>query len=94
MSLLAQTRGFGFPYLYDQSQQVARAYGAACTPDFYVLAADGTLAWAGRFDDATPGNGRPVTGQDLAAALDALLDGRECDPEPRPSIGCSIKWKP
>ncbi len=93
MRLLATSRGFGFPYLYDESQQVALAYGAACTPDFYLLAADGSLAWAGRFDESTPGNGKPATGDDLAAALDALLEGRDCDPHPLPSVGCSIKWK-
>jgi peroxiredoxin len=93
MRELAITRGFGFPYLYDEDQSVARAYYAACTPDFYLLAADGTLAWSGRFDESTPGNGKPVTGNDLAAALDAVLAGRECEPEPRPSMGCSIKWK-
>ncbi|MDB5972877.1 MAG: AhpC/TSA family reductase [Hydrocarboniphaga sp.] len=93
MQALAATRGFGFPYLYDESQSVARAYQAACTPDFYVLAADGRLAWSGRFDESTPGNGKPVTGADLAAALDTVLAGLECDPQARPSIGCSIKWK-
>lgn len=93
MRRLAISRGFGFPYLYDESQSVARAYDAACTPDFYLLASDGRLAWAGRFDDSTPGNGKPATGDDLAAALDALLAGRDCDPKPQPSMGCGIKWK-
>jgi len=93
MRAMATSRGFGFPYLYDESQGVALAYQAACTPDFYLLAADGTLAWSGRFDESTPGNGKPATGADLRAALDAVLAGRDCDPLPRPSIGCGIKWK-
>lgn len=93
MRSLAVARGFSFPYLYDQSQDVARAYGAACTPDFFVIDRSGRLAWSGRFDGATPGNGQPVTGDDLAAAVDAVLDGRACDPQPKPSLGCSIKWR-
>lgn len=93
MTRFAAAHGLSFPYLYDESQQVARAYGAACTPDFYLVDGDGRLAWAGRFDDATPGNARPVTGADLSAAIDDLLAGRPCDPQPRPSVGCSIKWK-
>jgi peroxiredoxin len=93
MRALATTRGFGFPYVYDESQSVARAFHAACTPDFYVIAADGSLAWSGRFDESTPGNGKPVTGADLSAAVDALLAGRDCDPAPIASVGCSIKWK-
>ncbi len=92
MGALAKARGFGFPYLFDQTQAVARAYGAACTPDFFVVGRDGRLAWSGRFDDSTPGNGRPVTGDDLAAALDAVIDGRPCDDQPKPSMGCNIKW--
>ncbi len=93
MRELARARGFGFPYLYDESQAVARAYGAACTPDFFVVAADGTLHYAGRFDDASPGNGRPVSGADLRGALDALLAGAPPLAVQVPSIGCSLKWK-
>jgi peroxiredoxin len=93
MKTLAQQRGFGFPYLYDETQAVARAYQAACTPDFYVFDGALKLAYRGRFDDATPGNGRPVTGADLRAALDAVLAGRTPETEQKPSVGCNIKWR-
>ncbi len=93
MRELARARAFGFPYLYDPTQEVARAWQAACTPDFYVVGADGKLGYAGRFDDSTPKNGKPVTGADLRAALDALLEGAAPPAEQRPSLGCSIKWK-
>jgi thiol-disulfide isomerase/thioredoxin len=85
--------GFSFPYLYDETQDTARAYDAQCTPDFFLFDADLKLAYRGQFDDSRPGNGRPVTGVDLRAAMDALLDGRPVSAEQRPSIGCSIKWK-
>ena len=85
--------GYTFPYLYDESQAVAKAYRAACTPDFFVFDADGKLAYRGQMDDSRPNSGIPVTGEDLRAALDAVLAG-EPVPEPqRPSIGCNIKWK-
>jgi peroxiredoxin len=85
--------GYPFPYLFDESQQVARAYRAACTPDFFVFDAARRLVYRGQFDDSRPGNGVPVTGRDIRAALDAALEGRPA-PEPQaPSIGCSIKWK-
>ena len=84
---------FSFPYLYDESQQVARAYGAECTPDFFVFDARDACAYRGQLDDSRPGNGRPVTGCDLRAALDALIDGRPVSPEQKPSVGCNIKWK-
>ena len=93
MRVMAEDRGFCFPYLYDASQDAARAYGAACTPDFFLLDASGRLAWSGRFDGSTPGNGWPVSGEDLAAAVAAVLDGRPCDPRPQPSLGCNIKWR-
>ncbi len=92
MKKLAQTAGFGFPYLYDQSQEVARAYQAGCTPDFYVFDADLRLAYRGQFDESRPGNGRPVNGADLRAALDALLAGKPVSAEQKPSVGCNIKW--
>jgi peroxiredoxin len=86
--------GYPFPYLYDESQAVARAYDAACTPDLYVFDADARLVYRGRLDDSRPNNGAPLTGSDLRAALDAVLDGRDI-PEPQwPSMGCNIKWKP
>lgn len=94
-SLAAQARsvGFSFPYLYDESQDVARAYGAVCTPDLFLFASDGTLAYRGQLDESRPGNDKPVNGRDLRAALDAVITGRPV-PEPQvPSIGCNIKWK-
>lgn len=90
----AETWGYTFPYLLDAGQDVAKAYLAACTPDFYVFDADRKLVYRGQLDDSRPGNGRPVDGHDLRAALDAVLDGAEVDSRQVPSIGCSIKWKP
>jgi peroxiredoxin len=86
--------GWTFPYLYDESQEVAKAYGAACTPDFFLFDAARKLAFRGQFDDSRPSNGRPVTGADLRAALDAVLAGRAPAGEQTPSVGCGIKWKP
>jgi thiol-disulfide isomerase/thioredoxin len=93
MKRVALELGYPFPYLYDQTQQVARAYQAACTPDFYLF--DGTLklAYRGRLDGSKPGNGVPLTGEDLRAALDAVLAGRAVKPKQAPSMGCSIKWR-
>jgi peroxiredoxin len=86
--------GYTFPYLFDETQEVAKAYRAACTPDFYVFGADRRLAYRGQFDDSRPSNGKPVTGADLTAAVDAVLAGQPV-PEPQhPSMGCNIKWKP
>jgi len=85
--------GFTFPYLYDETQQVAHAYNAACTPDIYLYDKDLHLAYRGQFDSSRPGNGIPVTGEDLRAAIDAVLAGRPISGEQRPSIGCNIKWK-
>lgn len=85
--------GLTFPYLYDESQEAAMAYRAACTPDFYVFGADGTLVYRGQLDGSRPGNDVPVTGEDLRAALDAALAGEAIPAEQRPSIGCNIKWK-
>jgi hypothetical protein len=90
----ARTVGYTFPYLYDEGQEVAKAYKAACTPDFFVFDADRRLAYRGQFDDSRPSSGTPVTGADLRAAADAVLAG-EPVPEPQlPSMGCNIKWKP
>lgn len=92
MKAAAQKLGYPFPYLYDGSQAVARAYEAACTPDFYLFDAGLKLVYRGRLDDSTPGNGRPLSGADLRAALEALLIGRGIGVEQQPSVGCNIKW--
>jgi len=84
--------GYTFPYLYDESQEVAKAYRAACTPDFFVFDRQRRLAYRGQLDDSRPGNGIPVSGKDLRAALDAVLAGRPVSEDQRPSIGCNIKW--
>lgn len=94
MAELARQAGFTFPYLYDESQEVAKAYQAACTPDFFLFDADHRLAYRGQFDDARPGNDVPVTGHDLRAACDAVLSGKAPSAEQKPSLGCNIKWKP
>jgi peroxiredoxin len=86
--------GYTFPYLYDESQAVAKAYRAACTPDFYVFDAAQRLVYRGQLDDSRPGNNLPVTGRDVRAALDAALAGRPVSPHQKSSIGCNIKWKP
>jgi len=94
MAEVATAMGFTVPYLYDETQAVAKAYHAACTPDFFVFDADRRLVYRGQLDGARPGNGVPVTGHDLRAALDAVLAGKPV-PEPQhPSLGCNIKWKP
>lgn len=89
----AESLGFVFPYLYDETQAVARAYKAACTPDFFLFDSDLRLVYRGQFDRSRPGNGIPVTGEDLRAAIDQVLDGKPVAAEQRPSIGCNIKWK-
>jgi peroxiredoxin len=86
--------GYVFPYLYDESQQVAAAYRAACTPDFFLFDGDRRLVYRGQLDGSRPGNDVPVTGGDLRRALDAVLTGRPVEAEQRPSLGCNIKWKP
>lgn len=93
--LAAQSRrlGFTFPYLYDESQQVARAYHAACTPDFFLYDADLKLVYRGQFDGSRPGNGIAITGKDLRSAMDALIAGKPVNREQFPSLGCNIKWK-
>jgi peroxiredoxin len=90
----AAAAGFTFPYLYDEAQAVARAYGAACTPDFFLYDGALRLAYRGQLDDSRPGNGKPVTGRDLRDAMDALLAGRPVAPQQRASVGCNIKWRP
>ena len=90
----ARAAGYVFPYLYDETQAVAKAYRAACTPDFFLFDRARTLVYRGQFDDSRPGNDRPVTGADLRAAADAVLAGRAVTDEQHPSIGCNIKWKP
>jgi peroxiredoxin len=90
----AAEAGYTFPYLHDASQDVARAFHAACTPDVFLFDRDRRLAYRGQFDDSRPGNGRPVSGADLRAAADAVLAGRPAPADQRPSIGCNIKWKP
>jgi peroxiredoxin len=85
--------GYPFPYLYDETQTVAKAYQAACTPDFYVFDKDLLCVYRGQLDDARPGNQIPVTGRDLRAALDNVLTGKPVDPNQKPSMGCNIKWK-
>ncbi len=93
MKELAAELGYPFPYLHDESQQVARAYGAACTPDFFLFDGDLRCVYRGQLDDSRPGNGLPVSGRDIRNALDALVEGRPVDEQQRPSIGCNIKWK-
>ncbi len=93
MAEFARQRGFEFPYLYDESQQVARAYQAACTPDLYLFDADHRLVYRGQYDGSRPGNSVAVDGADLKAAVDALLAGREISGEQIPSVGCNIKWR-
>lgn len=89
----ARTAGYTFPYLVDASQTVAKAYRAACTPDFFLFDASQNLVYRGQLDDSRPGNGKPVTGRDLRSALDAVLAGKQTPKEQRPSAGCNIKWK-
>ena len=89
----ARAAGYTFPYLYDEDQEVAKQYRAACTPDFFVFDKDRRLVYRGQMDDSRPNSGRPVTGKDLRAALDAVLAGRPVPPDQKPSMGCNIKWK-
>ena len=89
----ARRLGYPFPYLFDETQEIARSYDAACTPDFYLFDKDLALVYRGQLDDSRPGNGIPVSGSDLRAALDDLLDGKKISQQQKPSIGCNIKWK-
>lgn len=93
MAEQARAVGYPFPYLYDETQDVARAYEAACTPDIFLFDADRKLVYRGRLDDSTPGNGKPVTGAELRRALDALLAGRPVPGQQHPSMGCNVKYR-
>ncbi len=93
MAQVAERHGWTFRYLYDETQEVARAYSAACTPDTFVFDEERRLVYRGQLDDSRPGNGKPVTCADVRAAVDAVLAGRPVDPDQRPSIGCGIKWR-
>jgi peroxiredoxin len=93
MKAEVKSAGYTFPYLYDETQAVAKAYRAACTPDLYLFDQNHRLVYRGQFDDSRPGNGIPVTGTDLRAALDAMLAGRPVPPDQKASVGCNIKWK-
>ncbi len=90
----AEEQGYSFPYLYDETQEVAKAYRAACTPDFFLFDGDRRLVYRGQFDSSRPDNGMPITGADLRAALDAVLAGKKPSEKQMPSIGCNIKWQP
>ena len=94
MPAFAAEHGWAFPYLYDETQQVATAYGAACTPDFFLFDRDRALAYRGQMDGSRPSNGVPVTGAELDAAAQAVLAGEPAPADQKPSVGCSIKWKP
>ena len=89
----AEKFGYPFPYLFDETQAIAKAYAAACTPDFYIFDGDLKLIYRGQMDDSRPGNGKPVTGKDIREALDQILDGNTISEDQIPSIGCNIKWK-
>ena len=91
---MAGELGFNFPFCYDESQEVAKKYSAACTPDFFLFDDERKLVYRGQLDDSRPGNNKPLNGKDLRAALDALLSNRPVDSKQKPSIGCNIKWKP
>ncbi len=90
----ARDKGLTFPYLYDETQEVAKSYRAACTPDVFLFDENRRLVYRGQMDDSRPGSNVPVTGADLRAALDAILQGQPVPDEQRPSMGCNIKWKP
>jgi peroxiredoxin len=93
MKELAEEKGYPFSYLYDESQEVAKAYDAACTPDFYLFDSEKKLVYRGQLDDSRPGADIPVTGKDLRMALDAVVHGETPDMDQKPSLGCNIKWK-
>jgi peroxiredoxin len=91
---MAQQLGFTFPFCYDESQETAKAYTAACTPDFFLFDTNQKLVYRGQLDDSRPGNEQPITGKDLRAALEAVITSQTVNPDQKPSIGCNIKWKP
>jgi peroxiredoxin len=94
MKSLALAEGWSFPFLFDETQEAARAYRAACTPDFFLFDADRRLVYRGQLDDSRPGNSIPVTGRDLRAAIEAVLAGEPVSEQQEPSVGCNIKWRP
>lgn len=94
LKAMAKAEGFTFPFCYDETQAVAAAYTAACTPDLFLFDAQQRLVYRGQLDDSRPGNGRPLTGRDVRAAMEAVLAGTPASPEQRASVGCNIKWKP
>ena len=94
LKAMAQEQRFTFPLCYDESQETAKTYTAACTPDYFLFGADRCLVYRGQLDDSRPSNGKPVTGDDLRTAIDAVLAGKPVNPDQKPSIGCNIKWKP
>lgn len=94
LKAFSEEQKFNFAFCYDESQSVAKAYSAACTPDFFLFDAARKLVYRGQLDDSRPGNGKPVTGKDLRAAIESVLNGKSQAKEQRPSIGCNIKWKP
>lgn len=94
MKETAEREGYTFPYLYDETQEIAKRYKAVCTPDFFLFDKNFKLVYRGQFDDSRPGNGKPVNGQDLRHALDCLLEEKPIPEHQKPSIGCNIKWKP
>ena len=94
LKAMAREEDFSFPFLYDETQAIAKAYHAACTPDFFLYDEGRTLVYRGQLDDSRPGNGKPVHGKDLRSAIEAVLADRSVDAKQRPSMGCNIKWKP
>ncbi|MGP0128523.1 MAG: thioredoxin family protein [cyanobacterium endosymbiont of Rhopalodia musculus] len=94
LKAMAQQLRFNFPFCYDESQETTKAYTAACTPDFFLFDSDFKLTYRGQLDDSRPGNDIPVTGKDLRAAIEAILEGKPVNNDQKPSLGCSIKWKP
>ncbi len=93
MKIHAKNEGYPFPYLYDETQDVAKAYDAACTPDFYLFDSNDKLVYRGQLDNSRPGNGKPLNGEDLRNALNCLVEEKENNTLQKPSIGCNIKWK-
>ena len=94
LKAMAEEEGFNFPFCYDETQEVAKAYTAACTPDFFLFDRDRSLVYRGQLDDSSPGNDEPVNGRDLRAAIENVLADQPVNPEQQPSIGCNIKWAP
>ncbi|NBD17669.1 MAG: redoxin domain-containing protein [Cyanobacteria bacterium] len=94
LKAMAEAQGFNFPFCYDETQEVAKAYTAACTPDFFLFDSTRALVYRGQLDDSRPGNDQPVNGKDLRAAIEKVLADEPISPEQKPSIGCNIKWAP